>query len=168
MRGLTGGFRRGAEAVLAALLVAMFLAFLVQITMRYVVGKPVGWTTEVSLLAWVWGILWGAGLVLTEREEIRFDILHAAVPAGLRRVFDALTAAVVIVVFSASLPAAADYVAFMRIERSAYLGIRMDWAFSIWLVFAVAMIIRHCGGRCAAKRGAEACLQAPSHSASPR
>jgi TRAP-type C4-dicarboxylate transport system permease small subunit len=143
VRGLTGGFRRGAEAVLAALLVAMFLAFLVQITMRYVVGKPVGWTTEVSLLAWVWGILWGAGLVLTEREEIRFDILHAAVPAGLRRVFDALTAAVVIVVFSASLPAAADYVAFMRIERSAYLGIRMDWAFSIWLVFAVAMIIRH-------------------------
>ena len=44
---------------------------------------------------------------------------------------------------SASLPAVADYVAFMRIERSAYLGIRMDWAFSIWLVFAVAIIIRH-------------------------
>ncbi len=110
-RGAARLARGGAEAVLAALLVAMFLAFLVQIAMRYVVGKPVGWTTEVSLLAWVWGILWGAALVLTEREEIRFDILHAAV--------------------------------FMRIERSAYLGIRMDWAFSIWLVFAVAMIIRH-------------------------
>ncbi|MCU0986147.1 MAG: TRAP transporter small permease subunit [Acetobacteraceae bacterium] len=142
-RGAARLARGGAEAVLAALLVAMFLAFLVQIAMRYVVGKPVGWTTEVSLLAWVWGILWGAALVLTEREEIRFDILHAAVPAGLRRVFDGFTAAVVVVVFSASLPAAADYVAFMRIERSAYLGIRMDWAFSIWLVFAVAMIIRH-------------------------
>ncbi len=135
--------RGGAEAVLAALLVAMFLAFLVQIAMRYLVGKPVGWTTEVSLLAWLWGILWGAGLVLTEREEIRLDILHAAVPPALRRVFDGLTAAVVVVVFSASLPAMADYVAFMRIERSAYLGIRMDWAFSVWLVFAVAMIIRH-------------------------
>lgn len=155
MRGVAGGLRRGAEAVLAALLVAMFLAFLVQIGMRYVVGRPVGWTTEVSLLAWVWGILWGAALVLTEREEIRFDILHAAVPAWLRRVFDGLTAAVVVVVFSASLPAAADYVAFMRIERSAYLGIRMDWAFSIWLVFAVAMIIRHAAILWRALRGEE-------------
>ncbi len=143
MGGVIGGLRRGAAAVLAALLVAMFLAFLVQIAMRYVVGRPVGWTIEVSLLAWLWGILWGAALVLTEREEIRFDILHAAVPAWLRRVFDAVTSATVVIVFSASLPAAADYVAFMRIERSSYLGIRMDWAFSIWLVFAVAMIIRH-------------------------
>lgn len=145
--------RVGAEAVLAALLVAMFLAFLVQIAMRYLVGKPVGWTTEVSLLAWVWGILWGAGLVLAEREEIRLDILHAAVPPGLRRVFDGLTAAVVVIVFSASLPAMADYVAFMRIERSAYLGIRMDWAFSVWLVFAVAMIIRHAAMLWRAVRG---------------
>jgi TRAP-type C4-dicarboxylate transport system permease small subunit len=135
--------RGGAEAVLAALLLAMFLAFLAQIAMRYVLNMPAAWTTEVSLLAWLWGILWGAALVLREEEEIRFDILHAAAPPWLRRGFDAVTALVVIVVFSASLPATAEYVRFMRIERSASLGLRMDWVFSIWLVFAVAMIIRH-------------------------
>jgi hypothetical protein len=37
----------------------------------------------------------------------------------------------------------ADYVFFMKVERSAYLGIRMDWAFSVYLIFAIAMIIRH-------------------------
>lgn len=135
--------RHGAEAVLAALLIAMFLAFLAQIAMRYVLNIPAAWTTEVSLLAWLWGILWGAALVLREEEEIRFDILHAAAPPWLRRGFDAVTALVVVVVFSASLPATAEYVRFMRIERSAALGLRMDWVFSIWLVFAVAMIIRH-------------------------
>lgn len=153
LRGAIGAARRGAEAVLAALLVAMFLAFLVQIGMRYLVGRPVGWTTEVSLFAWVWGILWGAALVLGDREEIRFDILHAAVPEGIRRAFDAVTALAVVVVFSASLPAMADYIAFMRIERSAYLGLRMDWAFSIWLVFAVAMILRHAALLLRALRG---------------
>lgn len=153
MRRLALTLRRGAEAVLAALLVAMFVSFLVQIGMRYLVGRPVGWTTEVSLLAWVWGILWGAALVLGEREEIRFDILHAAVPEGVRRLFDAVAALAVIVVFSASLPAMADYIAFMRIERSAYLGLRMDWAFSIWLVFAVAMILRHAALLVRALRG---------------
>lgn len=148
--------RRRAENVLAALLLAMFLAFLIQIVMRYVVNAPVGWTTEVSLLAWLWGILWGAALVLSEEEEIRFDILHAAVSPALRRAFDALAGLVVVIVFSASLPAVADYVAFMRIERSAYLGLRMDLVFSVYLVFAVAMIIRHAAIVLRAVRGGRA------------
>jgi TRAP-type C4-dicarboxylate transport system permease small subunit len=135
--------RRRAENVLAALLVAMFLAFLVQIFMRYVMNAPVGWTSEVSTLAWLWGILWGAALVLREDEEIRLDLLYRAVPPWLRRAFDAVTGAAVVAVFSASLPAAHDYVAFMKVERSAFLGLRMDRVFSVYLVFAVAMIVRH-------------------------
>ncbi len=138
-----GWARRRAENLLAALLVAMFLAFLVQIGMRYVVGRPVGWTTEVSTFAWLWGILWGAALVLREDEEIRFDLLYGAAPAWLRRAFDAVTGSVVVVVFAVSLPAVVDYVTFMKVERSAYLGLRMDWVFSVYVVFAVAMILRH-------------------------
>ncbi|WP_237214835.1 TRAP transporter small permease [Falsiroseomonas oryziterrae] len=135
--------RRRAENVLAALLAAMFVAFVIQIFMRYVVNAPVGWTTEVSTLAWVWGILWGAALVLTDEEEIRFDILYGSVPPGLRRAFDVITGTAVVAVFGWSLPAVWDYVTFMKVERSAYLGIRFDWLYSIYLVFAVAMIIRH-------------------------
>ncbi|PWS38971.1 C4-dicarboxylate ABC transporter permease [Falsiroseomonas bella] len=135
--------RRRAEDVLAALLAAMFIAFVVQIFMRYAMNAPVGWTTEVSTLAWFWGILWGAALVLTEEEEIRFDLIHGAVPAGVRRLFDAITGAVVVAVFAWSLPAVYDYVTFMKVERSTYLAIRMDLLFSVYLVFAVAMIIRH-------------------------
>ncbi len=135
--------RRRAENVLAALLAAMFVAFVIQIFMRYALNAPVGWTTEVSTLAWVWGILWGAALVLTDEEEIRFDILYGSVPPGLRRVFDVITGAAVVAVFAWSLPAVWDYVTFMKVERSAYLGVRFDWLYSIYLVFAVAMIIRH-------------------------
>jgi TRAP-type C4-dicarboxylate transport system permease small subunit len=135
--------RRRAENVLAALLAAMFVAFVIQIFMRYVLNAPVGWTTEVSTLAWVWGILWGAALVLTDEEEIRFDVLYGSIPPGLRRLCDAITGAVVVAVFVWSLPAVWDYVTFMKVERSAYLGIRFDWLYSIYVVFAVATIIRH-------------------------
>jgi len=135
--------RRRAENVLAALLAAMFVAFVIQIFMRYAVNAPVGWTTEVSTLCWVWGILWGAALVLTDEEEIRFDILYGNVPPWLRRVFDVISGGAVVAVFAWSLPAVWDYVTFMKVERSAYLGIRFDWLYSIYLVFAVAMIIRH-------------------------
>jgi TRAP-type C4-dicarboxylate transport system permease small subunit len=142
-RRTVGWFRRRAENLLAALLAAMFVAFIIQIVMRYVVNAPVGWTTEVSTRCWLWGILWGAALVLTEEEEIRFDIIYSAIPPALRRAFDAVTGSVVVGVFGWSLPAVYDYVAFMRVEKSAYLGIRFDWLYSVYLVFAVAMIIRH-------------------------
>jgi hypothetical protein len=36
-----------------------------------------------------------------------------------------------------------DYVTFMKVERSAYLGLRFDLVYSVWLVFALAMTIRH-------------------------
>jgi TRAP-type C4-dicarboxylate transport system permease small subunit len=41
-----------------------------------------------------------------------------------------------------SLPASYAYVSFMKVEKSAYLGIRMDLMYSIYLVFAVAVIAR--------------------------
>lgn len=143
LRRALGFGRRRAENVLAALLAAMFIAFIFQIAMRYLFNAPVGWTTEVSTLCWVWGILWGAALVLTEEEEIRFDILYAALPPALRRVFDLITGLAVVGVFGWSLPAVYDYVTFMKVEKSAYLGIRFDWLYSVYLVFAVAMIIRY-------------------------
>jgi TRAP-type C4-dicarboxylate transport system permease small subunit len=143
VRRLSGWLGRRAEDVLSALLVAMFVAFILQIVTRYVLNAPLSWTAELSTVTWVWGILWGAGLVLRDEEEIRFDILYGNMPGGLRRVCDAITGGAVAVVFTWSLPAMFDYVTFMKVERSAYLGIRVDILYSVYLIFAVAMIIRH-------------------------
>jgi TRAP-type C4-dicarboxylate transport system permease small subunit len=148
--------QRRAEDILSALLVAMFVAFLLQIVTRYVLNAPLSWTAEFSTLAWVWGILWGAGLVLRDEEEIRFDILYGNMPGGMRRFCDAITGAAVVVVFTWSLPAMLDYVTFMKVERSAYLRIRFDILYSVYLIFAVAMIVRHAAIVWRAVRGAPA------------
>jgi C4-dicarboxylate transporter, DctQ subunit len=141
--GILGFARQRAENLLAALLAVMFGAFLLQIFTRYVTAAPLSWTSEVSTFAWLWGILWGAALVLRDDEEIRFDLIYSRMSQSIRRSFDILASGAVVSVFTYSLPAMADYVFFMKVERSAYLGIRMDWAFSVYLIFAIAMIIRH-------------------------
>ena len=61
----------------------------------------------------------------------------------MRRVFDVVTGTAAVGLLAWSLPAAFDYVTFMKVERSTYLGLRYDWIFSIYLIFAVAMIVRH-------------------------
>ena len=133
---------RFAEAVAAALLAVIFIAFIVQIALRYLFNWPVGWTTELSLAAWLWLVLWGAAFVLRDDEEIRIDFLTAHVGPRARRVLGAVGAVSLIVLFGMALPASWAYVTFMKVEKSSYLGVRMDWMYSIYLVFAVAVIAR--------------------------
>src|SRR3989475_10440311 len=69
---------RRAENFAAGLLAAMFVAFMLQIVFRYLFNFPVGWTSELSVITWLWLVLWGAAFVVKESEEIRFDLLYAA------------------------------------------------------------------------------------------
>ena len=134
---------RRAENIAAAMLAAMFAAFLLQIAFRYLLGLPIGWTHEISVVLWLWLVLWGAAFVVSEREEIRFDIIYGAVGPGPRRVMVLISAFAVIALYTISLPAIVDYVTFMKVEKTSYLKIRFDWLFSIYIVFAVATIIRY-------------------------
>jgi len=135
--------RRRAENVAAALLLVMFLAFLCQIVFRYVFGWPTGWAFELSIITWLWLVLWGAAFVVGERDEIRFDIIYGLVRPGTRRVFSVITGVALIVLYGISLPAIYDYVAFMKVEKSAYLGIRLDILYSVYVLFAGAAIARY-------------------------
>ena len=131
-----------AENVLAAMLAVMFGAFIVQIVSRYILNLPIGWTHEISVVMWIWLVLFGTAFVVREHEEIRFDILYATVGERFRRLLVLVCAVTVIGLFAISLPAVLDYIAFMKVERTAYLKIRFDFLYSIYGLFAAAMIIR--------------------------
>jgi C4-dicarboxylate transporter, DctQ subunit len=143
LRAVGRTLARRAENVAAAMLAVMFAAFLLQIAFRYVVDFPTGWTHELSVILWLWLVLWGAAFVLSEREEIRFDIIFGAVGPTGRRVMTLVAALALVALYSVSLPAIFDYVSFMKVQRTAYLKVRFDVLFSIYVVFAVAVIIRY-------------------------
>ena len=134
---------RFAEFVAAMLLAVMFLAFMAQIVFRYLFEFPIGWTSELTVITWLWLVLWGAAFVVTEAEEIRFDLIYSAVGPGSRRMMAIVTAVALLVIYGMSLPAVVDYVAFMKVQSTAYLKIRFDWLFSIYVIFAIAVLIRY-------------------------
>lgn len=131
-----------AENVLAAMLAIMFSVFILQIVFRYLLNLPIGWTHEISVVMWLWIVLFGTAFVVRDNEEIRFDILYSAVNQRWRRIMVVITALLLIFFFSISLPAVIDYVTFMKVQKTAYLKIRFDWLYSIYAIFAVATIVR--------------------------
>ena len=145
--------RRRAENVVAGLLAVMFVAFLVQIVFRYFFNFPVGWSSELSVITWLYMVLLGSALWLKEGEEIRFDLLTGAVGARTRRVVAVVVAGATVVLFAMALPATIRYVMFMKVEHSSYLKIRLDLLYSVYVVFAVAVIVRYGWAVWAALRG---------------
>jgi TRAP-type C4-dicarboxylate transport system permease small subunit len=135
--------RHAAEAFCGLLLVLMFLCFMVQIISRYVFNYPFGWTDEASVFFWVWGTLWGAAFVIRERNEIRFDIFYSSLSEKARARAAVVTGICCIALFAVSLPATYSYVRFLKVEKAAYMPIRLDYLYSIYVIFVVAAIARY-------------------------
>jgi len=134
--------RGAADALTAALLLALFATFVLQIAFRYLLNWPVGWTVEVCLTLWLWLVLLGAALCVPDREHVRFDLLEQRLPPRARRVTGLLVAAALLAGFFAVLGPSWGYVSFYKIKRSATLRIPLSWVFSVFLLFAAALVLR--------------------------
>jgi TRAP-type C4-dicarboxylate transport system permease small subunit len=143
MTGLLRWLRARAEDIGSALLGLMFLSFVVQIVFRYVLNLPLGWTLEACLTFWLWAVFWGAAFTVRDHDHVKFDVLYWALDRPVRRVLAFVSAAAIVAAFAISLPATFDYVTFYKIKSSATLGIRLDLVFSVYLVFAVSMIVQY-------------------------
>ena len=143
LRKVGGWLRRRAENALAAMLAVMFFAFLLQVFFRYVLNWPTGWTNELSAMLWIWIVLWGAAFVLTEQEEMRFDLIYASAGRRVRSAMFLASAAALVFLYGVSFPAVLDYVTFMKVQKTAYIKVRFDWLYSIYVVFVIAVIVRY-------------------------
>ena len=148
-----------AEAVPAILLLAMFICFIIQVFMRYVMNAPVGWTVEVCVIAWLWILLWGQSVSATEQDEIRFDIVYGSVSPAVRRWFRVVFSVLLVAIYAWSLPALWDFVTFMKIQETSYLDIPFNWVYSVALIFSVVSILRYAVIFWGAIRGKEAAEQ---------
>jgi TRAP-type C4-dicarboxylate transport system permease small subunit len=145
--------RHRAENIIAGMLGIMFVAFLVQIVFRYFFNFPIGWTSELSVIAWLYMTLLGSAFWLKESDEIRFDLISGRLGPRGRRVVTIVVAIATVILFGMALPATIKYVAFMKVESTSYLKIRLDLLYSVYVVFAVAVIVRYVWAIGSALRG---------------
>jgi TRAP-type C4-dicarboxylate transport system permease small subunit len=141
--GAVAWLQRCAESVIAVLLGIMFVAFVAQIAFRYFFNLPTGWSSELTVVTWIWLVLWGSAFVLRESDEIRFDLIFSAAGRRTRRVMGIVMAVTIVILYGLSFPATLSYVEFMKVERTSYLRIRLDHLYSIYVVFVVAIIVRY-------------------------
>ncbi|MCB2053118.1 MAG: TRAP transporter small permease subunit [Geminicoccaceae bacterium] len=134
--------KKAAELVALALFLAMFGSFLLQIFMRYVVDRPLGWTLEACMASWIWVVFWSAAFLVDEREHVTFDIFYrAASPAG-RRIMATLSGLALLAALLVATPASYDFISFMAIDTTPVMHIRFDLLYAVFMFFLAAVIVR--------------------------
>ena len=135
--------RRRAENLMAVLLGIMFVCFLLQIVFRYFFNFPIGWTSELSVITWLYMTLLGSAFWLKESEEVRFDLISGSLGPIGQRIVGLIVAVAAVASFGIAMPATIKYVAFMKVESLSYLKVRLDIVYAVYVVFAVAVIVRY-------------------------
>lgn len=133
----------GANALGALMFAAMFLTFLAQIVMRYLVGEPLGWTIEMCGILYVAIVFWGAAFMARERDHIVFSLVRDVVSPRVRRLLGLIAAVVLIAAFATALPGTVDYVAFMAGKSTPVMRVSYLTVYGLFPVFMVATILRY-------------------------
>mgnify|MGYP003627981512 CR=1 FL=1 len=123
---MLGWLSRRAENFLALVLAVLFASFLIQIVFRYVLNLP----------------LFGYAFVVRDSDIIRLDIIYDMFPRGGRRALDVITGLICAGLFAWTLPKAWEYIDFMKLEKTAYIRLRFDYVFAIYVPFTMAVIFR--------------------------
>lgn len=125
--------------------VAMMLVFgmfIYGVGMRYLFDKPQSWVDEAVTILAVWLVFWTSAFVLKWSELISFDILVNAFPRHIQRFLIAAAAIAYAAVVGAALYPIIDYVMFMKIMTTDMLLLRLDFVYSIFVVFLIATALR--------------------------
>lgn len=157
MKSLSKAFITFAEGIAGLMMAAIFVTFILQIAVRYLVGSPwfdaatggivdaadFGWTVEFILVLWLWTIFWGNSFVVRDSDHVTFDIIYNAVGRRTRTILAIVGALIIVVALWASIGPTYDRMKLLRIKNSATLPVKMLPIYSIYFVFLAAVGARY-------------------------
>jgi TRAP-type C4-dicarboxylate transport system permease small subunit len=135
------------------LFLCLFAVFLIQIAARFGFNRPLPWTDELAVILYLWVILWASAFMVSEREQVVFDLVWNSVGQRARRVMRIVGHLMIGGLAAVAIPASWDYVRFMAREGSPVLGVSFQWVFMPFVLLLASLVARSVWGIWQALRG---------------
>ncbi len=134
--------QRAANLVGGGLFLTLFVVFIIQITARFGLNKPLPWTDEAAVILYIWVILWAAAVVVPEREHVVFDLVWNSAGRRTRQAMRIAGNLLIGCLCAVALPASWDYVHFMQREGTPVLNMPLMWVYLPFVILMVALVVR--------------------------
>ncbi len=125
-----------------ALVIAILVAVLAQVVMRYVFESPNPWTEELSRFAFIWLSLIGASLATKNGAHFALDSVAAFLSAKARLVVDRIVTLIVVALLVGIVVVGTLLASHARVERSPALDLPMFWVYAA-LPLSGALMLLH-------------------------
>lgn len=137
-KSLFSTLRRIADILGVLFFVAAFGGFIVQVFMRYVMNRPLAWTEEFVMIAFIWAVFWAAAFMVRIKEHVSFDVLYDWLSDRGRRACAIFAMVVLLIAFGLLIPHTWDYLTFLTRKNSPVMRLPMEWIYGCYLVFLVS------------------------------
>jgi TRAP-type C4-dicarboxylate transport system permease small subunit len=134
--------RQGADWTACAMFAAVFLIFNYKIFTRYFEHDEAVWADEILVILFIWIVFWANAFLLRDREQISFDLIYRLLPPAAKRIVAVLRLVLIGGIFALALPGSLGYIGFLWREHTPVLNLPLDFVYSCFGVFLVAVILR--------------------------
>ncbi len=121
---------------------AVFVIFNYKIFTRYFEHDEAVWADEVLVILFVWIVFWANAFLLRDKEQISFDLFYRLLPPAAKRVVAVARAVLIGGIFAWALPGSLGYIRFLWREHTPVLNLPLDFVYSCFGLFLVAVILR--------------------------
>ena len=121
---------------------SVFLIFIGKVGMRYFLHDEAAWSDEVSVILFIWIIFWANSFLMTDRDQITFDLVYRILPDRLQRAFALARLLLIGGLFACSLPGSLGYIRFLWREHTPVLNLPLNAVYSCFGIFMVAVVLR--------------------------
>jgi TRAP-type C4-dicarboxylate transport system permease small subunit len=140
--GILDRLRQGVDWAACAMFAAVFLIFNYKIFTRYFEHDEAVWADEVLVILFVWIVFWANAFLLQDREQIGFDLVYRLLPPAAKRAVALARVVLIGGIFAWALPGSLDYIRFLWREHTAVLNLPLDYVYSCFGLFLVAVVAR--------------------------
>lgn len=126
----------------SAMMMALFLAFLIQIASRYLFNRPLVWPYELSQLAYLWVITLGCNYAQRTDENIVFSVVYDLVPKTVQKIFDLISSLLVGGIFLIVLPKVISFYEFYFTRYSTVFKLPLGFVYLGFLIFMIITLVR--------------------------
>jgi TRAP-type C4-dicarboxylate transport system permease small subunit len=120
----------------------MFGLFVYKLVLRYAFGITVAWADELGVILFIWVIFWTGAFVLSDRDQIVFDLVYKALPAPLQRGVALFRLLLIGGLFAAAAPTIYDYLRFLMRTQTPVLRWPLGWVYSCFALLIAGVIAR--------------------------
>jgi TRAP-type C4-dicarboxylate transport system permease small subunit len=139
---LTARLRQVANWLAAAMFAAVFLIFNYNIFTRYFEHDEAVWADEVLVILFIWIIFWAQSFIVRDKDQITFDLVYRLLPPRGQRAAALARYLLIGGIFLWSLPGSLGYIQFLWREHTPVLNLPLNWVYSCFGLFLIAVIVR--------------------------